>query len=81
MPGYETSSWNSLVAPRATPRQVVERLNADIVAILNQPEIRERFRQQGVDADPGTPAELAAHVKAQSARFDKLISAIGLKPG
>ncbi len=77
--GYETSSWNSLVAPRGTPRQLVERLNAETVAVLNQPEIRERFRQQGVDADPGTPAQLAAHIRAERARFDKLITAIGLK--
>ena len=81
LPGYAASSWNSLVAPRATPRQIVERLNAQVVAILNQPEIRERFRQQGVDADPGTPAQLAEHVKAEQARFDRLINAIGLKPG
>ncbi len=77
--GYATSSWNSLVAPRGTPRQIVERLNADTVAVLNLPEIRERFRQQGVDADPGTPGQLAAHIKAERARFDKLINAIGLK--
>jgi len=77
--GYETSSWNSLVTPRGTPRHVIERLHSDVVATLNQPDIRERFRQQGVDADPGTPAELAAHIKAESARFDKLIKSIGLK--
>ena len=77
--GYETSSWNSLVAPRGTPRAMIERLNADIVAVLNSPEIRERFRQQGVDADPGTPAQLAAHIKAERARFARLIAAIGLK--
>lgn len=77
--GYETSSWNSLVAPRGTPRAIVERLNADIVAVLNSPEIRERFRQQGVDADPGTPAQLAAYIRSERARFAKLIAAIGLK--
>lgn len=77
--GYQTSSWNSLVAPRGTPRGIVERLNTEIVAVLNQPEIRERLRQQGVDADPGTPAQLAAHIKAERARFAKLIAAIGLK--
>ena len=77
--GYETSSWNSLVAPRGTPRSIVERLDTEIVAVLNQPEIRERLRQQGVDADPGTPAQLAAHIKAERARFDKLITAIKLK--
>ncbi|MEO7725860.1 MAG: tripartite tricarboxylate transporter substrate binding protein, partial [Burkholderiales bacterium] len=77
--GYETSSWNSLVAPRGTPRPIIERLNAETVAVLNLPEIRERFKQQGVEADPGTPAQLASHIKSERARFDKLIAAIGLK--
>jgi tripartite-type tricarboxylate transporter receptor subunit TctC len=61
--GYAMSSWNSLVAPHGVPRQIIERLNAETVAVLNQPEIRERLKQQGVDADPGTPAQLAAHIK------------------
>ncbi len=77
--GYAMSSWNSLVAPRGTPRAIIERLNAETVAVLNQPEIRERLKQQGVDADPGTPAQLTAHIKAEQARFAKLIAAIGLK--
>ncbi|MEO8441133.1 MAG: tripartite tricarboxylate transporter substrate binding protein [Betaproteobacteria bacterium] len=77
--GYETSSWNSLVAPRGTPRSTIERLNTDIVAVLNSPEIHDRFRQQGVDADPGTPARLAAHIKTERVRFANLITAIGLK--
>jgi tripartite-type tricarboxylate transporter receptor subunit TctC len=77
--GFATSSWNSLVAPQGAPRQVIERLNTETVAVLNQPEIRERLRQQGVDADPGTPAQLAAHIKAERERFARLIAAIGLK--
>jgi tripartite-type tricarboxylate transporter receptor subunit TctC len=77
--GFDTSSWNSLVAPHGAPRQVIERLNAETAAVLNQPEIRERLRQQGVEADPGTPAQLAAHIKAERERFAKLIAAIGLK--
>jgi tripartite-type tricarboxylate transporter receptor subunit TctC len=79
LPGYAMSSWNSLVAPRGVPRSIVERLNTEIVAVLNQPEIRERLRQQGVDADPGTPAQLAAHIKAERIRFGDLIRAIKLK--
>ena len=77
--GYAMSSWNSLVAPHGAPRQIIERLNAETVAVLNQPEIRERLRLQGVDADPGTPAQLAAHIKAERERFARLIAAIGLK--
>jgi len=72
-----TPMVEALMAPES--RHVIERLHSDVVATLNQPDIRERFRQQGVDADPGTPAELAAHIKAESARFDKLIKSIGLK--
>ena len=77
--GYAMSSWNSLVAPHGAPRQIIERLNAETVAVLNQLEIRERLRLQGVDADPGTPAQLAAHIKAERERFARLIAAIGLK--
>jgi tripartite-type tricarboxylate transporter receptor subunit TctC len=79
IPGYGTNSWNSLVAPRATPGHIVERLNAETVAVLNQPEVRERLKVQGIDPDPGTPAQLAVHIKSELARFDKLIKAIGLK--
>jgi tripartite-type tricarboxylate transporter receptor subunit TctC len=76
--GYETNTWNSLVAPRGTPQSVIERLNAAIVAILNQPELRDRLAQQGAEPDPGTPAQLAAHIKSEIARFTRLIKAIGL---
>lgn len=79
--GYGTSTWNSLVAPRGTPQPVLARLNTETVAALNQPEVRERLRAQGIDTDPGTPAQLAAQIKSELARFDKLIKAIGLQPG
>ncbi len=79
--GYGTSSWNSLVAPRGTPPAVLARLNADTLAALSQPEVRDRLRTQGIDTEPGTPAQLAAHIKSERARFDKLIRAIGLQAG
>jgi tripartite-type tricarboxylate transporter receptor subunit TctC len=80
IPGYETNTWNSLLAPRGTPPSVIGLLNTATVAILNQPELRERLLQQGADPDPGTPAQLAAHIRAEIARFTKLAAAIGLKP-
>ena len=66
--------------PRGTPAAIIQRLNTEVGAILNEPEVRERFKQQGIDPDPGTPAQLAAHIKAEVSRFDKLIKAIALKP-
>jgi tripartite-type tricarboxylate transporter receptor subunit TctC len=77
--GYATNTWNSLVAPRGTPQPVIKRLNRAVVAVLNQPEVRERLVEQGVDPDPGTPAQLSAHIRREMERFAKLIQAIGLK--
>jgi tripartite-type tricarboxylate transporter receptor subunit TctC len=77
--GYGTSTWNSLVAPRGTSPAIIARLNAETIAALGQPEVRDRLRTQGIDADPGTPEQLSAHIKSELARFDKLIKAIGLK--
>jgi tripartite-type tricarboxylate transporter receptor subunit TctC len=78
--GYQMNTWNSLVVPRGTPASIIQRLNTEVVAVLNEPEVKERMKQQGIDPDPGTPAQLAAFIKSEVARFDNLIKAIGLKP-
>lgn len=80
LPGYQTNTWNSLVVPRGTPAPIIQRLNTEVVGILNEPEVKERLKQQAIDPDPGTPAQLAAHIKSEVARIDNLIKAIGLKP-
>jgi tripartite-type tricarboxylate transporter receptor subunit TctC len=77
--GYETNTWNSLVAPRGTPQAVIERLNTTVVAIFNQPDFRDRLIQQGIDAEPGPPARLARHIDAEIERFGKLVKATGLR--
>jgi tripartite-type tricarboxylate transporter receptor subunit TctC len=78
--GYETNTWNSLLAPAGTAPAIIQKVNAAVVAVLGQPEMRDRLVQQGADPDPGTPAQLAAHIKAEIARFTKLVKAIGLPP-
>jgi tripartite-type tricarboxylate transporter receptor subunit TctC len=77
--GYATTSWNSLVAPRGVPQPILQRLNAEIVAVLRSPDVSELLRKRGTDPDPGTPAELAAHIRSEIARFNGLVKAIGLK--
>jgi tripartite-type tricarboxylate transporter receptor subunit TctC len=77
--GFGTSTWNSLVVPRGTPKAVVARLNTETVSALNQPEVRDRLRTQGIDTEPGTPAQLAAQIKSERARFQQLIKTIGLQ--
>jgi tripartite-type tricarboxylate transporter receptor subunit TctC len=78
MPGYQVSGWNCLVAPRGTPPQMIKRLNAEVVAGFNQPDVAERLRKQSIDAAAGTPEQLAAHIKSEFARYSKLIKTVGL---
>ena len=76
--GYQVNGWNCLVAPRGTPPQVIKRLNAEIVAGFSQPEVVEWLRKQSIDSATGTPAQLAAYMKSEFARYSKLIKAVGL---
>ena len=79
LPGYHMNTWNSLVVPRGTPALIIQRLNTEVVGLLNEPEVKERMKQQGIDPDPGTPAQLGAFIKSEVARFERLIKTIGLK--
>jgi tripartite-type tricarboxylate transporter receptor subunit TctC len=56
------SNWTALLAPKATPQAIVDKLNAEVVKILNAPDTKERFAAGGVDTIPSTPAELGARM-------------------
>ncbi len=78
--GYQTNSWNSLVAPRQTPAAIVQRLNSEITAVLKMPQLTEQLKSQGIEPEPGTPADLAKYIKEEIVRFQNLVNTIGLKP-
>jgi tripartite-type tricarboxylate transporter receptor subunit TctC len=59
------SNWTALVAPKATPRPVIEKLSAKVVEILNAPDVKARFAAGGVSTIPSTPAELDARIKRE----------------
>ena len=71
VPGYEVTIWYAVFAPAATPKSIVDRLNAETVRVLNTPEMKERMAQQGMDPSPSSPAELAAFVRVESAKWAK----------
>lgn len=79
LPGFEISQWIAMHAPRATPRDIIERLNSAVAAISQAKGYRERMLAQGYDAESSTPQQLSTRIVSELARFGKLIKAIGLK--
>ena len=73
--GFDSFAWIAFFAPAATPRAIVERLNAAINRAQQMPEIRERFAEQGMEPGSGTPDEFAAFLKSNFELWDRLIKA------
>ena len=80
LPGFQNTIWQALLAPARTSKAVIDRLHGEIADIVKQPELRERLQADGSEPIGSTPAELAAHIGAEIARWTKVVKAIGLKP-
>jgi tripartite-type tricarboxylate transporter receptor subunit TctC len=80
VPGYTALTWNGLLAPAGTPPEVVARLNEAIVKAMRSPEMKERLGKIGQDAAWSTPAEFAAFLRDETAKWSKVIRASGIKP-
>jgi tripartite-type tricarboxylate transporter receptor subunit TctC len=80
LPGYEAVSWFGFMAPTGTPKEVIARLHKEIVAILNQPEVRERFARDGAEVVAGSPEEFNAYVRSEALKWAKVVKAAGIKP-
>lgn len=78
-PGTEGDAWAGLLAPAGTPRAVVEKIHADVVAILRQAEVRERLTGLGLDVVGSKPDEFAAVIKADTAKWAAVIRANNIK--
>ena len=79
VPGFVVESWYGLMAPAGTPEAVIARLHKEILAVLATPELREFFAKQGADVVTTTPAEFAAMVKTERARWAEVIRTSGAK--
>jgi tripartite-type tricarboxylate transporter receptor subunit TctC len=79
LPGFEQSAWHGIFAPAGTPAAVVSKLNADLNALLKAPEVVQRFASQGIEVTGGTPAEFAAFIKQDLAKYQKLVATAGIK--
>ncbi len=70
---FEAVAWNGLGAPAKTPREVIARINADVVKIVHSPDMKERLKADGSDPVGSTPAEYAAFLRAEIAKWAKVI--------
>jgi tripartite-type tricarboxylate transporter receptor subunit TctC len=77
--GYDSTSWNAIFVPANTPREIVERLNRELNSILTSPETRKFFADQGAESGGGTPEQLAAFVRAETAKWSKVVKDSGAK--
>jgi tripartite-type tricarboxylate transporter receptor subunit TctC len=80
VPGYDVVTWYSFVAPAGTPKAVVDKLNREISAIVETPEMKERLRGQGVEADAMTGAELAKLYRTETDKWAKVIKDSKITP-
>jgi tripartite-type tricarboxylate transporter receptor subunit TctC len=77
LPGFEVTSWFAVYAPAKTPKDIVTKLNGEIVKILRSADVKDKLAQLGVDAAPTTPEELATFAKAETEKWGKVVKATG----
>jgi tripartite-type tricarboxylate transporter receptor subunit TctC len=78
-PGLVMTGWTGLLAPAGTPPEIVNKLSREVGRHLSTVEIRERMSIQGSDPAPSTPEAFAAFIKAEAAKWSKVIRAAGLE--
>ena len=79
VPGYQTVIWNAIVAPRATPPAIIDRLSRELAAAMRAPEAADRYRGLGAETIGSTPAELAKFLRSEIEQYARVIRETGLK--
>ena len=80
LPGFDSVQWYGMLAPAGTPRDIIERLHRETVAILRAPEVRTRLSGEGADVVAGTPEEFSALLRREIDKWARVAKAAGIVP-
>lgn len=79
VPGYDSGVWYALLAPAATPRAIIDRLNRETIAVLNKPEFTKLLVEQAIDPIGSTPEELTQYIKREMDKWAKVVKEAGVR--
>jgi tripartite-type tricarboxylate transporter receptor subunit TctC len=79
VPGYESTTWFGILAPAATPREIVAQVSGDVAAVLQAPDMRERFAAAGAEPIGSTPEAFAEVIRSEAVKWARVVKAAGIK--
>ena len=77
--GYDATNWYAYMAPAKTPKDIVERLNREILKALAAPDVKDLLAKQGLEPAPSTPDELGRYIAREHQTWGKVVKAAGIK--
>jgi len=78
LPGHEVTQWYGILAPAGTPAEILSKLHAEIVKAVADPKLAQQFARLGAEAVTNTPGQFAAHIKAEIAKWGKVVKSAGI---
>jgi tripartite-type tricarboxylate transporter receptor subunit TctC len=80
VPGFETTSWHGMVMPAKTPAAISGRVHAEMVKLLNLPDVKALFLTQGMDTVGNTPAQFTTYIQSETEKWTRVVRTLGIPP-
>jgi tripartite-type tricarboxylate transporter receptor subunit TctC len=80
VPGFEVTVWYGMCAPAAVPKAILSKVGADVLKVIAMPDVQQRLAAQGVDVEPMAAEPFAAFIKAETAKWAKVVKDAGIQP-
>jgi len=77
-PGFETMIWHGVLAPAKVPRQVVTRINREVIKVIAMPDVQKALQFEGGTASPSTPEEFQQFLREEVQRWDMMVKKTGI---